>query len=36
MSDSTLAQVGRLLAVATEPLASRLEGGYARRFFSML
>lgn len=36
MSDSTLAQIGRALALATEPLTSRLEGGHARRFFNML
>lgn len=36
MSDSTLAQISRALAMATEPLTSRLEGGHARRFFNML
>jgi len=36
MSDSTLANIARILAVATEPLTTRLEGGHARRFFNML
>ncbi|WP_271078514.1 DUF6603 domain-containing protein [Aurantiacibacter sp. MUD61] len=36
MDDSTLAQIGRLLAVATQPITSRMQGGYARRFFFML
>lgn len=36
MSDNTLAIIGQILGEATQPLTTRLEGSYARRFLATL